>query len=86
MTDRPAVEPGSAATGQTGDEIASSDQEAALRLTGTIENMAPEQAAGKTVDERAALFALSATLYECLTGAGPFLRGSQRPYRLPMCL
>jgi serine/threonine-protein kinase len=41
-------------------------------LKGKIGYLAPEQARGQTVDQRADLFALGVVLYEMLTGANPF--------------
>ncbi|HLJ94078.1 MAG TPA: protein kinase [Gemmataceae bacterium] len=44
-------------------------------VTGTPQYMAPEQAGGEPVDQRADLFALGSTLYAMCTGQAPF-RGS----------
>jgi serine/threonine protein kinase len=44
-------------------------------VVGTPADMAPEQAGGRAVDERADLFSLGCVVYRCLTGQVPF-RGS----------
>src|SRR5215207_4670386 len=51
-------------------------------IVGTLAYLAPEQTGrtGRSVDERADLYALGATLYELATGAPPF--GSGDPLRL----
>ena len=46
------------------------------QLIGTISSMAPEQAKGLDVDQRADLFAFGMLLFEMLTGASPFKRRS----------
>jgi serine/threonine protein kinase len=42
---------------------------------GTPYYMAPEQAAGENVDERADLYALGVTFFELVTGSVPFREG-----------
>lgn len=46
-------------------------------MIGTIQYMSPEQIEGKEADARSDLFALSAVLYEMVTGARPFEGKSQ---------
>jgi serine/threonine protein kinase len=43
-------------------------------VLGTLNYMSPEQVAGKTVDDRADIFAFGAILYEMLAGKRPFQR------------
>src|SRR4051812_8288138 len=45
-------------------------------VVGTLAYMAPEQAAGKRVDDRADLYALALVLYEALAGTNPVRAGS----------
>src|SRR5213592_577149 len=45
-------------------------------VMGTLGYMSPEQVRGQTVDQRGDIFALGAILYEMLSGANAFKRGS----------
>ncbi len=46
------------------------------QLVGTLEYMAPEQAAGGALDQRADLYGLCAVLYRCLASRPPFVEQS----------
>lgn len=46
-------------------------------FVGTIDYISPEQARGERATTRSDVYALTALLYECLTGTVPFVRGSE---------
>jgi pimeloyl-ACP methyl ester carboxylesterase len=63
--------------GLTKDLAAATGVTATGQLVGTLAYVAPEQIRADTVDGRADQYALACVLYECLTGAPPFRRGSE---------
>jgi tetratricopeptide (TPR) repeat protein/predicted Ser/Thr protein kinase len=56
--------------------VTSAELTVAGMILGTISYMAPEQALGREVDERADLFSLGVVLYELVAGRNPFGGGS----------
>jgi hypothetical protein len=78
VPDRPRSWRGAAKLADFG--IASLADENPLTMTGdvvgTLAYMAPEQAAGKRVDERADLYSLALVLYEALAGVNPVRKAS----------
>jgi serine/threonine protein kinase len=46
-------------------------------LLGTIDYVAPEQISGTRVDGQADIYSLACVLFECLTGAAPYVRENQ---------
>ena len=68
------VEPPPANTGQDSDEVATAilNRSQPGAVMGTIGYMSPEQALGRTVDQRSDIFAFGCILYEIVTGRKPF--------------
>jgi len=77
--------------------IARTAREARSRVTGHVTSgtllfMSPEQLMGEPLDQRSDVYSLAATLYEMLSGAPPFYKGSivsqiqsKRPDPIPFC-
>ena len=59
-------------------QIATSELTTAGTVMGTPEYMPPEQAQGKSVDERADVYAIGAMLYQLLSGAPPYEGATSR--------
>jgi non-specific serine/threonine protein kinase len=61
---------------RSGDRVTQPDVSIAGMVVGTISYMAPEQALGRAVDQRADLFSLGVVLYELATATMPFAGAS----------